>query len=62
MLPDLGQYLKDKQKICFIVGNEDSGVNKTTLGLCDNAVTIPMYGNNPSLNVSISVGIVLFSF
>ena len=61
-LPDLREYLKDKPKVCFIAGNEDSGVNKTTLQECDNAVTIPMYGKNPSLNVNVSTGIVLFSF
>ena len=62
LLPDLREYLKDKQKICFIAGNEDSGVNRTTLEQCDNVVTIPMYGKNASLNVNVSVGIVLFSF
>ena len=61
-LPDLREYLKDKPKVCFIAGNEDSGVNKTTLQECDNAVTIPMYGKNPSLNVNVSTGIILFSF
>ena len=61
-LPDLREYLKDKPKVCFIAGNEDSGVNKTTLQECDNAVTIHMYGKNPSLNVNVSTGIVLFSF
>ena len=62
LLPDLKEYLKDKQKICFIAGNEDSGVNRTTLEQCDNVVTIPMYGKNASLNVNVSVGVVLFSF
>ena len=62
LLPNLKEYLNDKPKVCFIAGNEDSGVNRTTLGECDIAVTIPMYGKNPSLNVNISVGIVLFSF
>ena len=61
-LPDLKEYLKDKHKVCFIAGNEDSGVNKTTLQQCDAAVTIPMYGKNPSLNVNVSTGIILFSF
>lgn len=62
LLPDLRDYLKDKEKVCFIAGNEDSGVNRTTLEKCDTAVTIPMFGKNPSLNVNVSVGIVLFSF
>lgn len=62
LLPELASYLKGIDKVCFIAGNEDSGVNRTTLELCDNAVTIPMYGKNPSLNVNVSVGVVLFSF
>lgn len=62
LLPDLKDYLNNKPKVCFIAGNEDSGVNRTTLKECTAAVTIPMYGKNPSLNVNISVGIVLFSF
>ena len=61
-LNDLKEYIKDKEKVCFIVGNEDSGVNRTTLEQCDCAVMIPMYGKNASLNVTISAGIVLFSF
>ncbi|OGG13526.1 hypothetical protein A2773_00565 [Candidatus Gottesmanbacteria bacterium RIFCSPHIGHO2_01_FULL_39_10] len=62
MLEELKDFLKHHQKICFIAGSEDSGVNRTSLELCDGAVTIPMYGKNPSLNVTVSVGIVLFSF
>lgn len=62
LLPNLKTHLQGKDKVCFIAGNEDSGVNRTTLELCDAAVTIPMYGKNPSLNVTVSVGIVLFSF
>lgn len=59
---DLKRYLGDKKRVCFIAGNEDSGVNRRTMEQCDTAVTIPLYGENPSLNVNVSVGIVLFSF
>lgn len=62
LLPDLKDYLSGKKKVCFIAGNEDSGVNRTTLEECDTAVTIPMFGSNLSLNVNVSVGVVLFSF
>lgn len=60
--PNLKKYLGDKRRVCFVAGNEDSGVNKATLKECDNAVTIPIYGKNPSLNVNVSVGIILYSF
>jgi len=59
---DLKKYLGDKKKVCFIAGNEDAGINKRTLEQCDTAVTIPLFGENASLNVNVSVGIVLFSF
>ncbi len=62
LLPDLKKYLEGKDKVCFIAGNEDSGVNRSTLEACNGAVTIPMYGKNPSLNVNVSVGIILYSF
>ncbi len=62
LLKDLRDHIKYKEKVCFIVGNEDSGVNRTTLEQCDCIVMIPMYGKNASLNVTVSAGIVLFSF
>jgi len=49
-------------KVRFITGNENSGVNKITLQQGDAVVTIPMYGKNPSLDVNVGTGIVLFSF
>ena len=62
----LVEQLKDRlyklDKVCFIVGNEDSGVNRRTLELCDLAVMVPMYGKNASLNVTVSAGVILFSF
>jgi len=61
LLPEIKSALNDKKRICLIAGNEDSGVNRTTLDLCDSSVTIPMYGENASLNVTVSVGVVLFT-
>jgi tRNA G18 (ribose-2'-O)-methylase SpoU len=62
LLDDLKDFLSDKTKVCFVAGSEDSGVSQKVLDLCDCSVTIPMYGKNASLNVNVSVGIVLFSF
>jgi len=59
---DLKKYLKDKKKVCFIVGHEDGGINKNTLNTCDKIVMIPMYGKGASLNVTVSLGIILYSF
>lgn len=62
LTPSLKELIKGKEKVCFVVGNEDSGVNRTTLNACNIAVMIPMYGKNASLNVTVSVGVILFSF
>ena len=46
--------------LALIVGNESYGISKEVLDLCDGVVEIPMYGVNISLNVIVSLGIVLF--
>jgi tRNA G18 (ribose-2'-O)-methylase SpoU len=47
--------------IAFVVGNETTGSPKGVLDLCDQIVEIPMWGVNKSLNVMVSLGIVLFN-
>ncbi len=46
--------------ICLIVGHETTGVSKEVLDLADAIVEIPMFGINISLNVMVSLGIVLY--
>jgi len=46
--------------ICLIVGNESDGVSKEVLKACDAVVELPMFGINKSLNVMVSLGIVLY--
>ena len=46
--------------VCLIVGNETSGISKEALKLTDAIVEIPMFGVNISLNVVVSLGIVLY--
>lgn len=46
--------------IALVVGHETDGVAKEVLDLCDGIVEIPMWGVNTSLNVMVSLGIVLF--
>jgi tRNA (guanosine-2'-O-)-methyltransferase len=48
------------EKTCLIVGHEDHGVTKATLGMCDSAVFIPMYGKGRSLNVAQAFGTIAF--
>ncbi len=46
--------------IALVVGHETSGVTKEVLDMADSIVEIPMWGVNKSLNVMVSLGIVLF--
>lgn len=46
--------------IALVVGHESDGVSKEVLDLCDGIVEMPMYGVNISLNVMVSLGIVLY--
>lgn len=44
----------------FVFGSETEGVNKSVLDLSDEIVEIPMRGKKESLNVAVTVGIVLY--
>ena len=46
--------------IALVVGHESTGVSREALDLSDQIVEIPMWGVNKSLNVVVSLGIVLF--
>jgi tRNA (guanosine-2'-O-)-methyltransferase len=45
-------------KVALVLGNEDHGVTRTCLALCDAALFVPMYGKGQSLNVHISLAVV----
>ena len=47
-------------KTVFAAGGEDQGLGRLVQSACDELISIPMHGKTPSLNVSISLGIVLF--
>ncbi len=49
-----------KFPIAFVVGHESGGVSKEVLKIADHIAEIPMWGVNKSLNVIVSLGIVLF--
>ncbi|MFH1187026.1 MAG: TrmH family RNA methyltransferase [Candidatus Levyibacteriota bacterium] len=46
--------------IAFVVGHETRGVSEEALKASDKIVELPMYGVNTSLNVMVSLGIVLY--
>ena len=46
--------------LAIVVGNETYGVSKEVLDMADTIVELPMWGINKSLNVMVSLGIVLY--
>ena len=50
-----------KNKILLIFGNEITGVSQKLIDLCDLSLEIPQWGTKHSMNISVSVGIVLWN-
>lgn len=46
--------------VAVVVGNETNGISKEVLEMCDAIVELPMFGVNISLNVMVSLSIVLY--
>lgn len=49
-----------KLPVCLVVGHESNGISKEVLKISDGIVEIPMFGVNVSLNVVVSLGVVLY--
>jgi tRNA G18 (ribose-2'-O)-methylase SpoU len=49
-------------KYAVIFGNEVKGVAQQVVDICDGCIEIPQFGSKHSLNVSVSIGIVLWDF
>jgi 23S rRNA (guanosine2251-2'-O)-methyltransferase len=45
-------------QVALVLGNEDHGVTRACLALCDAAIYVPMYGKGKSLNVHVSLAVV----
>ena len=54
--------MEPSKKYALVFGNEVKGVSQDVIDLCDQCVEIPQWGTKHSLNVSVSAGIVLWSF
>jgi tRNA G18 (ribose-2'-O)-methylase SpoU len=52
--------IAEGDRYCFIFGNEVFGVKEELIALADGSVEIPQFGTKHSLNVSVTVGIVLW--
>ncbi len=53
------KYQKD-EKIAIIFGNEVYGVEQEVIDVCDGSIEIPQLGTKHSLNISVSIGIVVW--
>jgi 23S rRNA (guanosine2251-2'-O)-methyltransferase len=59
----LQKFIPEKNgKYCFIFGNEVAGVEDDVIKLADTIVEIPQFGTKHSLNISVSIGIVLWDY
>lgn len=56
----LNNFKATNEKIALIFGNEVYGVEQTVINNCNGVIEIPQLGTKHSLNVSVSVGIVLW--
>lgn len=57
----LDKFLPAKnEKLALIFGNEVKGVDTEVMQLVDSCVEIPQFGTKHSLNISVSVGVVLW--
>ena len=54
--------VKADTKYAFVFGNEVFGVNDEVVESVDTVLEIPQYGTKHSLNISVSIGVVLWDF
>jgi tRNA G18 (ribose-2'-O)-methylase SpoU len=56
----LQDYAWNGKPLALVFGNEVTGVDNEVLALVDDVLEIPQYGAKHSLNISVSVGVVLW--
>lgn len=52
--------LTNNEKLAVIFGNEVKGVEQEAINLSDAVIEIPQYGTKHSLNISVSVGVIIW--
>lgn len=59
----LDEFVPDKEKrYAVILGNEVKGVHQEVIDQCDGCLEIPQHGTKHSLNVSVTAGIIIWTF
>jgi tRNA G18 (ribose-2'-O)-methylase SpoU len=56
----LGSFSAEDDKVAVVFGNEVTGVEQSTIVLCDGVIEIPQLGMKHSLNVATAAGVVLW--
>ncbi len=51
-----------KERYALIFGNEVKGVQQKVVDVCDTVIEIPQFGTKHSLNIAVSVGVVIWDF
>lgn len=54
--------ISKEKKYAFVFGNEVFGVSDEVVAESDSVLEIPQYGTKHSLNISVSIGVVLWDF
>tara|TARA_B110001452_G_scaffold208698_1_gene178969 strand:- start:387 stop:920 length:534 start_codon:yes stop_codon:yes gene_type:complete len=57
----LEKYQLKNKNILLVFGNEINGVSQKLVDLCDFSIEIPQWGTKHSMNISVSVGMVLWN-
>jgi len=58
----LEKFTFENKKYAVIFGNEVKGIDQEVMNACDSCIEIPQFGTKHSLNVSVTVGIVIWKF
>jgi 23S rRNA (guanosine2251-2'-O)-methyltransferase len=61
-LQNIDNHIFRNKKYALIFGNEVDGVSEEAMLMADFVVEIPQYGTKHSLNIAVSVGIVVWEF
>jgi len=56
----INDFIIPKKPIAVVFGNEVNGVQQSVVDLCNQCLEIPQIGTKHSLNISVSVGIVIW--
>ena len=53
-------YIQQQEKLALVFGNEVKGVSADVVSASDQVIEIPQFGTKHSINVSVSIGVVIW--